>query len=189
MTDNDMIIALGSNLASSGLTPSEILRASLKQLETESLSVGAVSRWYQTRAFPEGSGPDFVNGAAVLRSQLAPQEVLEALHRIEAYFGREREVRWGPRVLDLDLIAAGQLVLPDLEGYALWRDLPREAQTVNAPRRLILPHPRVQDRAFVLVPMADVAPDWVHPVSGKSVREMVAELPQVERDAIKVISE
>lgn len=86
--------------------------------------------------------------------------------------GRERGTRWGQRTLDLDLLAMGDLVLPDAQVYAHWRDLPLEDQARRAPEQLILPHPRLQDRAFVLVPLSDVAPDWRHPVLGRTVLEM-----------------
>jgi 2-amino-4-hydroxy-6-hydroxymethyldihydropteridine diphosphokinase len=81
------------------------------------------------------------------------------------------------RTLDLDLLAVGDLVLPDATTYAEWRALPADLQRLRAPDDLILPHPRMQDRAFVLVPLADVAPDWVHPVLGLSVAEMRDGLP------------
>jgi 2-amino-4-hydroxy-6-hydroxymethyldihydropteridine diphosphokinase len=81
------------------------------------------------------------------------------------------------RTLDLDLVSFGDRVLPDTSTYNQWRTLPSQEQMKQAPDRLILPHPRLQDRAFVLVPMADVAPDWYHPVLGLTVREMVAALP------------
>jgi 2-amino-4-hydroxy-6-hydroxymethyldihydropteridine diphosphokinase len=78
----------------------------------------------------------------------------------------------------------GDSVLPDAATQDRWRLLPSEAQIGSTPDQLILPHPRMQDRAFVLVPLADVAPDWVHPRTGLSVRQMLAALPAEDRDAV-----
>ena len=103
---------------------------------------------------------------------------------IEARFGRQRITRWGARTLDIDLLAMGDAVLPDLAEQSRWRTLPPEDQARIAPDRLILPHPRLQDRAFVLVPLADVAADWRHPVLGLSVAEMLAALPASARAEI-----
>ena len=89
------------------------------------------------------------------------------------------------RTLDLDLLAWGDSVLPDSATQDSWRALPPEAQVRAVPDGLILPHPRLQDRAFVLVPLADVAPDWVHPRTGLTVRQMLAALPAADRDAVK----
>lgn len=107
------------------------------------------------------------------------------MHRVEAEAGRERRTRWGPRSLDLDLLDMDGLVLPDAATYGHWRDLPFERQQVEAPDRLILPHPRLQDRGFVLIPWAEIAPDWRHPVSGASVAEMCAALPPLARSGVE----
>jgi 2-amino-4-hydroxy-6-hydroxymethyldihydropteridine diphosphokinase len=107
------------------------------------------------------------------------------LHDIETRFGRRRAQRWGMRTLDIDLLAMGDSVLPDADTQDRWRNLPPDAQIGATPGELILPHPRLQDRAFVLVPLADVAPDWVHPRLGLTVRDMLAALPQADRDAVK----
>ena len=91
---------------------------------------------------------------------------------MEATVGRERTERWGMRTLDLDLIACGRLVMPDRATHDAWRGLAPESQRIAAPDTLILPHPRLQDRAFVLVPLRDIAADWLHPVLNMTVQEM-----------------
>ena len=146
-----------------------------------------LSRFFATPCFPAGAGPDYVNAAAVIvpAEGMQPADVLAALHQIEAAFGRSRLSRWGMRTLDLDLLACGAQVLPDAGTQTRWRDLSPEDQPREAPDQLILPHPRLQDRAFVLVPLADVAPDWRHPVLHLTVAEMLAALPQADRDAVR----
>lgn len=101
--------------------------------------------------------------------------------------GRERKQRWGQRVIDLDLLAMGDAVLPNKAAWEHWYGLPLAEQQRRAPDELILPHPRLQDRAFVLVPLADVAADWVHPVLGKTVAQMVAALEPRQFAALQVI--
>ncbi len=185
---NDYHVALGANLPSGEGSPIETLKAALDLLSrSEMMSVVSVSAFYRTPCFPPGTGPDYVNAAAHLRSTLAPQEVLAALHEIEARFGRERKERWGMRTLDLDLIAAGDAVLPDLETHDRWRTLAPESQKSAAPDNLILPHPRVQDRAFVLVPLRDIAAEWVHPVLNRTVEEMCSALAPEDLAQIVVL--
>jgi 2-amino-4-hydroxy-6-hydroxymethyldihydropteridine diphosphokinase len=185
-TGKHALVALGSNLDFGGNPPKMVLAEAFKALKAEGLTVERASRLYQTPCFPAGAGPDYVNAAAIVTSRhlLDPEGILAALHRVEAAFGRERISRWAGRTLDIDLLALGDLIRPDLAGFRHWQGLPLAAQAQQAPDQLILPHPRMQDRAFVLVPLADVAPDWVHPVLGQSVREMLAALPAVERDAV-----
>ena len=175
--ENRTIVALGGNQTTQAGPPEDTLRAALVALQTESVRLCAVSRFYRTAAFPAGSGPDYVNAAAVLATDLPPEELLAHLHRIEAAFGRVRTARWGARTLDLDLIACGAAVRPDAAGLRRWIDLPPADQARLAPGELILPHPRLQDRAFVLVPLADVAPGWRHPLTGLTVADMRAALP------------
>ena len=87
--------------------------------------------------------------------------------------------------MDIDLLAVGESVLPDADTQDAWRTMAPEMQRREAPDGLILPHPRLQDRAFVLVPLADVAPDWVHPRTRLTVRQMLEALPLADREAVK----
>lgn len=185
MLKQEFLVALGGNLPSEQGAPDDTLRAALADLEEAGLRILAVSRFFDTPCFPAGAGPDYVNAAARIEGRMTPRDLLDLLHRIEARHGRERLQRWGMRTLDLDLLAAGDTVLPDAATQTAWRDLPAAQQSRETPTDLILPHPRLQDRAFVLVPLADVAPDWVHPLTGQSVARMCAALPEDDRAAVR----
>jgi 2-amino-4-hydroxy-6-hydroxymethyldihydropteridine diphosphokinase len=135
------------------------------------------SRLWQTPCMPVGAGPDYINAVVMLETTLEPQGLLDVLHRLEAAFDRARTGRWAARTLDLDLIDHDGAILPDSQTQAQWRALPPERQPIDAPDRLILPHPRLQDRGFVLIPLAEAAPVWHDPVSGRSVHDLIAALP------------
>ena len=139
-----ILIAIGANLPDAlGRPPAVTCSAAVVALsELPGLRLEAVSRWYATAPVPASDQPDFVNGIARLSGTAAPEWLLARLHAIEAAVGRVRSVADAARPLDLDLIAMGGLM--------------RDA----AP---ILPHPRAHLRRFVLEPLCDVAPDWVHP--------------------------
>jgi 2-amino-4-hydroxy-6-hydroxymethyldihydropteridine diphosphokinase len=173
---HDCIVAIGGNQRLINSNSTDVLSTALSRIAVSVGSIISLSRFFQTPAFPKGSGPDFVNAALVARAQGSADEILEKLHAIEHELGRVRETRWGQRTIDIDLIAVGQKIIPNSETYRKWQLLPFSQQSTIAPDQLILPHPRMQDRAFVLGPMMEICPDWVHPVIQKSVSQMYDEL-------------
>jgi len=151
-----ILIALGSNLPFAGAAPREVLEAALDSISREGIVVVARSRFYTAAASPPSEQPRYVNAVARVETSLTPAALMRILHLIEDRFGRVRGAPNAARTLDLDLL--------DYDG-----------QILDGP--LMLPHPRLAGRGFVLLPLAEVAPGWVHPVSGQSVTELIAALP------------
>jgi len=155
-----ILIALGANLpGKDGTAPLATCQAAAAALDgIPGLRVTAVSNWWETAPEPPVPGaPWYVNGMARCEGELKPEALLAALQGLEQAAGRERPYRHAPRTLDLDIIAMSETV----------RDAPDP----------ILPHPRAHLRRFVLQPLAEVAPGWIHPRLGRSVEALLAELP------------
>ena len=170
-----------------GNAPEVVLIRALEVIAGQGGVIRRVSRFYRTPAFPAGSGADYVNAAAEIEFSHGAQDVLSSLHEIEHRFGRRRLERWGPRTLDLDLLGCGDLVVPDAALVRRWMDLPPELQPQAVPDRLLLPHPRLHERAFVLIPLVDIAPDWRHPILDQSAAQLLDALPRHARADIKAI--
>jgi len=146
-----------------GFASSEaLLEAALARFPGAGLPIVARSGWWRSAAWPDPAGPEYRNGVALVEATKRPRELLEALFSIEQAFERTREAKNAPRTLDLDMIAWGR-------------------EVVHAPG-LTLPHPRAHERLFVMGPLAEIAPGWLHPVLGKSAAELAADAC-VGRDA------
>lgn len=180
-------VALGSNQSSAAGGPAETVARAIVLMTQKGCEIQAKSQLFGNPAFPRGSGADYVNAVVGFQTDWTPAAILEVLHDIEATLGRERNIRWGSRSVDLDLIAVGEAVCPDAQTQNHWRVLPLSDQMTETPDELVLPHPRIQDRAFVLIPMAEIAPDWLHPTLGKTVLQMLNDLPQQDKDEVRPI--
>jgi 2-amino-4-hydroxy-6-hydroxymethyldihydropteridine diphosphokinase len=154
-----IFVGIGSNLAAAGFaSPLDTAAAALALLPGIGAAVVQCSRWYLSEPVPPSGQPWFVNGVVALETALAPMALLDNLLALEARFGRRRTVRNAARVLDLDLL--------DYAGLQY------------ASERLMLPHPRLHERRFVLAPLAEIAPSWHHPVLALGAAELLAGLPQ-----------
>ncbi|WP_256429988.1 2-amino-4-hydroxy-6-hydroxymethyldihydropteridine diphosphokinase [Caulobacter sp. S45] len=159
--DKSIIVALGGNLAAGGQGLRQSLGAALELLPGHGLRPTRCSRFWRSAAWPDPSEPAFLNAVALVETALDPAQAMSALHRIEALFGRERSRPNAARILDLDLIAYGRQVCAG---------------------DLVLPHPRAAERLFVMGPLAELAPGWTHPVSGKRAADLARDAA-VGRDA------
>jgi 2-amino-4-hydroxy-6-hydroxymethyldihydropteridine diphosphokinase len=160
--DEAVIIALGANLSGAWGSPTAAIRAALERLNEFEINILRVSSLWRSASWPDPKQPDYINAIALVETPLVPHATLTALHALEDHFGRARLALNAPRVLDLDLIAHGRRVVAE-EG-------------------LILPHPRAADRLFVMGPLAEVAPDWTHPVTGMRAADLAVQA-RVGRDA------
>jgi len=146
---------LGANMPFEGVAGPQLLSRAIEAMRDAGLVPCALSGVWQTEAWPKGSGqPDYYNAVVELDGAgLEPQTLYAALSQIERAFGRERREKWAPRTLDLDIIAMDEFV--------------------GSFGGIELPHPRMQDRVFVLAPLAEIAPDWRHPQTGQAVRALL----------------
>jgi 2-amino-4-hydroxy-6-hydroxymethyldihydropteridine diphosphokinase len=163
--DEAIVIALGGNLPGDHGDSRRLLEAALDRFADHGLHLLARSGWWRSAAWPDPADPAYTNGVVLVETAASVHQTLAELHAIEAAFGRVRGDINGPRTLDLDLIAFGRQVIDE--------------------SALTLPHPRAHERLFVMGPLAQIAPGWVHPVLGRTATAL-AKAATVGRDAPKV---
>lgn len=145
------VVACGANL---GEREQHLARAQEKISALKDVRLIAVSKFYETKPVGLENQPDFLNGAFLIETRLSYRELFARLLEIEKSEGRVREIPGGPRTLDLDLIFYGSEIIKEKD--------------------LVIPHPRMHERGFVLRPVADIAPEWIHPVFKKTVKQLLA---------------
>jgi len=158
-----VVVAFGCSVPGSYVSREALLTAALATLPSRGLKILEVSRCWSSLAWPDPKDPAYRNGVALIRTDLGPRDVLAVLHEVETEFGRVRGATNAPRTLDLDLIAYGRMAISADD--------------------LCIPHPRAHERRFVMGPLSELAPEWLHPVLGHSAAHL-AEHATVGRDAL-----
>lgn len=160
-----ILIAFGANKPSVCGEPADTLRAALSALPEFGVRIMRVSRFYHSPAWPDPTDPPYVNAVVAVETALSPDQLLAVLHRVEDRFGRTRREPNAQRTLDLDIL--------DYEG-----------RVESPPTGPVLPHPRMHDRPFVLRPLAEIRPGWIHPVLARPVEALLQEAETQENRAI-----
>ena len=156
-----IFIGIGANLPNPAFGPPRATcGAALERLAGHGVNVTARAPWYASAPVPVSAQPWYVNGVVAVTTELAPEALMAALLAIEQGLGRERGARNAARTVDLDILAYGDQVID-----------------AGDDDRLRIPHPRMAERAFVLMPLADIAPDWRHPANGRDIARLLAEMP------------
>jgi 2-amino-4-hydroxy-6-hydroxymethyldihydropteridine diphosphokinase len=157
-----ILIGIGGNLESAQFgPPRDTLAAALAALKEKRIRILTRSGWYRTEPVPRSDQPWFVNAVVSLATELGAKDLLNALQATERQFGRVREEPNAPRILDLDIL--------DYQGEVM--------DTTS----LVLPHPRLHERRFVLIPIAEIAPDWRHPILELTAVQLLAQLSSEQR--------
>lgn len=155
-----VFIGLGANLDHPRYgPPRRVLEAALDELGRRGVEVRRISLWYRTAPVPVSDQPWYVNAVAEIATDLPADGLLALMHEVEDLYGRVRTVPNAARLIDLDLLDFRGEIAP------------------GGPGQAILPHPRLEGRAFVLRPLADLAPDWRHPRTGIGIQALLAALP------------
>lgn len=158
--EHTVLLSLGSNLGDR----LGMLRRAVEKLDKNGISATALSHVYETMPWGVTDQPLFLNACAKVRTASDPRQLLMLLKNMESELGRRAGKRWGPREIDIDIVFYDRIVFKD--------------------EHLVIPHPHMHQRGFVLVPLSEIAPGYIHPVFSKSVKELLAGLSDREKDMI-----
>jgi len=194
-----ILIGLGSNLSDrKSATPRLMLEMALVEMAARGIDIVKQSHFYESEPVPKSDQPWFVNAVVAVETIHSPEKLLETLHDIEAGLGRRRRIRWEARIIDLDILTFHDHIYPSPDTWPA-RDV-GHAQNCptgdgtkanageNEAQGMIIPHPRLHERLFVLKPLMDICPDWTHPVSGKTAKAYASQLTeQAKQGMIRLI--
>ena len=167
MVFNKIIIGIGGNINSEdGSHPVEVCNNAIKSLKDYAIEVEKQSKWYRSEPIPKSDQPNFFNCVTIAITKLNEYDVLKSLHKIEEKFGRRRDKINDPRSIDLDLI--------DYFGQ------------ICCNKNIIIPHPRAHLRKFVMGPLAEINPDWIHPILKISVLEILKRLKKQKLEEFSI---
>ena len=151
-----ILLGLGANLPSTYGSPEDTLKSAVIALKERNITICSASHIWISAPIPASDQPDYRNATLHVKTSLDSRALLKTLHAIEEEFGRQRDVRNEPRILDLDILAYHNEIIEE--------------------SNVTIPHPRLHERAFVLYPLQEIAPEWTHPKTGRSIHEMIQSL-------------
>jgi len=185
LNQHQILVGLGGNLPSPYGSPRDSLREAIAKLSKSGLEGLEVSSLYRTAPVPAAEQPDFLNCVLAARTALSPENLLSLFKETEKEFGRQTSDRWSSRTLDVDLLAYSSSILPSRE---IWDQVTYSKDATAYVEAVTVPHPRLHKRAFVLLPLMEIAPQWIHPCLKQSVKEMAksAKVKLQARNVVKV---
>ena len=177
-------LALGSNLPYRGMEPLQVIDAAITALQDAGLDQVKVSGFYRTEPVPKSDQADFINCVLTSKTDYNALEILNICQLIEQSFGRDRSTRWGARTLDIDIINYDHQIIPSIEE---WRAAAEAVDANSELPKLVLPHPCMHKRAFVLQPLCDLVPGWWHPVCSRTAADLLSQQPEQDRVGVVAV--
>ncbi len=185
MTDKKLCwLALGSNLPYGDIGPMQVIEDAIIALQDAGLDQANVSGFYRTEPVPKSDQPDFINCAVTGKISHKALKMLDICQSVEQSFGRDRSTRWGARTLDIDIINYDNQTYPSIE---VWRAVAENMDANTEMPKLVLPHPFMHQRAFVLKPLCDLAPGWRHPVYSRTAADLLSQQPEQDRASVVAV--